>query len=191
MKFVLDRLQQLNAADPSGKFAGGLDLARVGAFGHSFGGAAAAEFCHEDPRCKAAIDIDGAPVGAVIHTGINLPFLFLLSDHIHESDPEAHQILANIQSIYDRLPPNGRLRVAIRGANHFTFSDDGALLKSHIVTRSLRLLGILGIDGRRQLAVTAYCVHTFFDACLKGTSDALKPVLAALPRNSVMRQFEF
>jgi len=30
------------------------------------------------------------------------------------------------------------------------------------------MLGILGIDGRRQLAVTAYCVHSFFDAYLKG-----------------------
>jgi hypothetical protein len=59
--------------------------------------------------------------------------------------------MANIQSIYDRLPADGRLCIAIRGANHFLFSDDGALLKSHIV---LGTLGIVGIDGRRQLAVT-------------------------------------
>ena len=79
------------------------------------------------------------------------------------------QIMANIQSIYDRLPPDGRLLIEIRGANHFLFSDDGALLKSHIVLRTLRMFGIVGIDGRRQLAVTAYCVHSFFDAYLKGT----------------------
>ena len=59
---------------------------------------------------------------------------------------------------------------AVRGANHFMFSDDGALLKSHILLRMLRTFGILGIDGRRQLAVTAYCVHSFFDAYLKGAS---------------------
>ena len=35
--------------------------------------------------------------------------------------------------------------------------------------RTLRAFGIVGIDGRRQLAVTVYCVHTFFDAYLKGT----------------------
>ena len=58
----------------------------------------------------------------------------------------------------------------IRGANHFLFSDDGALLKSQIVLGTLRMLGILGIDGRRQLAVTTYCVHSFFDAHLKGQS---------------------
>ena len=56
----------------------------------------------------------------------------------------------------------------IRGANHFTFSDDGAVLKSHVLRGALRLFGKLGIDGRRQLAVTTYCVHRFFDAYLKG-----------------------
>jgi len=59
---------------------------------------------------------------------------------------------------------------AVRGANHFMFSDDGALLKSHIVLRMVRTFGILGIDGRRQLAVTAYCLRSFFDGYLKGTS---------------------
>src|SRR5260370_35973796 len=78
------------------------------------------------------------------------------------------EVLANIQSIYDRLPPDGRLRLAIRGANHFTFSDDGALLKSGVMRGVLRILGMLGIEGRRQLAITAYCVHSFFDAYLKG-----------------------
>ena len=47
------------------------------------------------------------------------------------------------------------------------FTDDGALLKSSVVHGLLRLVGRLGIDARRQLAVTTYCVHTFFDAYLK------------------------
>jgi predicted dienelactone hydrolase len=168
--FVLDRLEQLNASDASGKFTGRLDMTRIGAFGHSFGGAAAALFCHEDSRCKAGVDVDGAPHGSVVEAGIQRPFLFLLSDHSRESDPESGQIMANIRSIYDRLPPDGRAFVGIRGANHFLFSDDGALLKSHIVMRTLRMLGIVGIDGPRQLAVTAYCLRSFFDGYLKGTS---------------------
>jgi predicted dienelactone hydrolase len=168
--FALDRLERLNTSDASGKFTGRLDMTRVGIFGHSFGGATSAQFCHEDSRCKAGIDVDGAPYGSVIEAGIRQPFMFLLSDHGDSSDPDSRQIQANIQSIYDRLPLDGRLRIVIRGANHFTFSDDGALLKSHIVLRTLRGLGILGIDGRRQLAVTAYCVHSFFDAYLKGES---------------------
>ncbi len=165
--YVLDRLAQLNASDASGKFTGKLDVTRVGIFGHSFGGAQAAQFCSLDSRCKAGIDLDGAPHGSVIQAGINRPFMFLLSDHSRESDAQTQQIKADIQSIYDHIPLNERLYVTIRGANHFTFSDDGALLKSHLVRGVLRAAGKLGIDGDRQLAVTAYCLHTFFDANLK------------------------
>src|SRR5260370_17862372 len=50
MSFVLDRLEQMNASDASGKFTVRLDMTRIGAFGHSFGGAAAARFCHSDSR---------------------------------------------------------------------------------------------------------------------------------------------
>lgn len=169
--FVLDRLQGISSS-ASGKFAGRLDMTRVGVFGHSFGGATAAEFCHEDSQCKAGIDIDGAPFGSVIQTGIDRPFMFLMSDHSHELDPESNQIITNIHSIYDRLPADGRLLIAIRGANHFLFSDDGALLKSHIVLRAFRVFGVVGIDGRRQLAITTYCVRTFFDTYLKSTSTS-------------------
>jgi dienelactone hydrolase len=170
--FVLDRLQRLNALDSSGKFKGRLDMARVGVFGHSFGGATAAQFCHGDSRCKAGIDVDGAPLGSVVKEGLHQPFMFVLSDQIHAKDPETRQVLADIQSIYDRLPPDKRLRIAIRGANHFTFSDDGALLKSGLVRGALRVFGKLGIDGRRQLAITGYSIRSFFDAYLKdpGTS---------------------
>jgi dienelactone hydrolase len=166
--FVLDRLERLNGQGASGIFPGRLDMTRVGVFGHSFGGATALQFCHEDPRCKAGIDVDGAPHGSVIRAGVDRPFMFLLSDHSRESDPESRQIKADIQSIYDRLPVDGRVRVAIRGSNHFLFSDDG-VLRSRIVLRTLRVFGLVGIDGRRQLAVAAYCVRSFFDAYLKGS----------------------
>src|SRR3984893_7520028 len=169
--FVLDQLERLNVSDPTGKFTGRLDMTRVGVFGHSFGGAQAAQFCCLDSRCEGGIDVDWSLDGSVIQTGIHKPFMFLLSGQgDFSSDAEIRQIQADIQSVYDRLPADGRLRISIRGANHFLFSDDGALLKSHIVLRTLRAFGVVGIDGRRQLAVTVYCVHSFFDAYLKGTS---------------------
>ena len=53
IKFVLDRLERLNASDPSGKLTGRLDMTRVGIFGHSFGGAQALQFA-QDPRARRA-----------------------------------------------------------------------------------------------------------------------------------------
>jgi predicted dienelactone hydrolase len=144
-------------------------MTRVGVFGHSFGGAQAAQFCHDDARCKAGIDVDGVVLGSVVQEGMHQPFMFLLSDHGNpSSDPESRQIYGDIQSIYHRLPADGRLLLAIRGANHFTFSDDGAVLKSQFVRGMLRVFGALGIEGRRQLEVTTYCVRSFFDVYLKG-----------------------
>src|SRR5258708_24262581 len=152
--FVLDRLEGLNTSDPSGKFKARLDMTRVGMFGHSFGGATALQFCHDDPRCKAGIDIDGAPYGSVAQEGLNQPFMFIFSDHSRElSDPASRQILADIQSIYGRLP-SGRLLITIRRANHFSFSDQ-MLLKSHCVIVLLRIFGFGGLDGRRGLALTS------------------------------------
>jgi predicted dienelactone hydrolase len=173
--FVLDRLAQLNASTTSTTFSNRLDMSKVGLFGHSFGGAAIAEFCRVDPRCKVGVDIDGAPHGRVIETGLRQPFMFLLSDHRRDADPESRQVKADIQSIYDHLPADGRVALEIRGAFHFMFSDDGAVRKSSLVRGVVRLLGRLEIDARRQLAITSYCLRTFFDAHLKGigTSPAI------------------
>jgi predicted dienelactone hydrolase len=166
--FALDRLARLNASDSAGKFTGRLDMTRVGMLGHSLGGAVAAQFCHEDARCKAGINIDGAPHGSVVQAGLRQPFMFLLSDHGAASDSTSVQILGDIRSIYDRMPADGRLLVTIRGSFHYVFSDDGAIMKSSVVRGVLRVFGRLGMSGRRQLAVTAYCVRTFFDAYLEG-----------------------
>jgi len=157
IRVVIDQLAQLNR---SGKFAGRLDMTRIGLIGHSLGGATVAQFCAEDSRCGAGIDLDGALRRRVVEMGIHHPFMFLLADHAGDNDPESLRIKADIQSVYDRLPLNGRLRVEMRGAKHFGFSDD-AVVKSHI------LLAAFGIHGRHQLEETARYVHGFFDAQLR------------------------
>ena len=172
MGFALDQLERLNTYDPSGRLSGRLDLRRVGVFGHSLGGATALQFCRDDSRCKAGIDVDGAPVGSVVGKGVTRPFLFLLGDHGGEADAETRQILANIQSIYDHLPRDRRWWIRIRGANHFLFNDDGAMLKSPPLMWAMRTSGIVGLDGGRQIAVTRHVISTFFDVTLQGAPAA-------------------
>jgi predicted dienelactone hydrolase len=168
MGFALDQLERLNASDPSGRFLGRLDMHRVGVFGHSLGGATALQFCHDDSRCKAGIDADGAPLGSAVAEGVTQPFMFILSDHRGEPDAETRPVEANIRSIYDRLPSDRRFEIMIPGAGHYMFSDDGAMLKSPLLMRTMRMLGILHLDGRRQAALTAHYISTFFDVYLKG-----------------------
>jgi dienelactone hydrolase len=168
IQFVLGRLALLNANDPSGKFTARLDLQKLAIVGHSLGGATSAQFCHDDPRCKAGIDIDGMPFGNVIQQGLHQPFFFLLSDHTRERGPEAHAVEDNIESIYDKLPPNARWQMTIVGANHFTFSDQ-MLTKSPIFVSVLQAAGVFGrLDKRRGLIIASACVSTFLDVTLKG-----------------------
>jgi dienelactone hydrolase len=188
--FALDQLERLNKSDPSGSFLGRLDMQRVGVFGHSLGGATALLFCHDDSRCKAGIDVDGAPLGSVIAEGVTQPFMFLLSDHGGESvdaeNPESiRQAGANIRSIYDRLPSDRRLEIVVQGANHYMFSD-GAMLKSPLIMRAMRMLGIVRLDGRRQVAVTAHCISTFFDVYLKGAAAGELKSLSEFPEIEIV-----
>jgi hypothetical protein len=67
MRFVLGRLRTLRGA-------GRLDLSRVGAFGHSNGGATAAGAMLADHRIRAGVDLDGGIFGPVVTRGLDRPF---------------------------------------------------------------------------------------------------------------------
>jgi predicted dienelactone hydrolase len=165
-QFVVDQLERLNAS-ASSRFHGRLELNAVGVVGHSLGGAVAAQFCHDDPRCGAGVNLDGAPRGSVVQDGLRQPFMFLLSDHGEAADPDSRRISADINSIYERLPMDRRLRLVLKGADHFSFSDQ-ILLTSRVVRGLFRLTGALTLEPRRGLAITAEYVHRFFDVHLKG-----------------------
>jgi predicted dienelactone hydrolase len=59
---------------------GRLDRTRIGAFGHSIGGATSAQAMLEDRRIRAGVDIDGALFGSVIDAGLDRPFGVLLGE---------------------------------------------------------------------------------------------------------------
>jgi len=167
--FLVDQLAHLDAADPAGRFVGRLDLDRLGIVGHSFGGATAAQFCHDDARCKAGIDIDGALYGSVVQDGLAQPFLFLLSDHGDAWDAPDCRISADIRSVARRIPGD-RLIVTLRGAHHFSFSDQ-ALVKSPLLLRTLRALGIVGsLESEAGLQYTRRYVREFFDVHLRAAA---------------------
>jgi predicted dienelactone hydrolase len=164
--FVADRLEQLNASAAS-PFAGRLDVQKIGIVGHSLGGASAAQFCHDDPRCGAGVDMDGLLLGSVVRDAFQRPFMFLFSDHGNAQGPADRRIAADIRSVYDRLPPDSRTAFVLRGANHFTFSDQ-FLIRPQALVRLLRLARLFTLEPRRGLSVTAAAVRGFLDVYLKG-----------------------
>jgi predicted dienelactone hydrolase len=167
VEFVLDRLQGLNAGDLGERFTGRLDLERVGVAGHSLGGATALQVCHEDARCKAGMDIDGMPFGSVLREGVRQPFFFLMSDHRGEDAAETARVMGEINGIYEKAPEGKRWAMTIKGANHFSFSDQ-MFTKSAVVINALHWAGVMKLEKRRGIAIANDCVHTFFDVTLKG-----------------------
>ncbi len=74
---VVDHLEALDAGQRASPFNGKLDMARLGVFGMSYGGATAVEFGRTDARCVAAANIDGLPYGGLLDSSISVPLLVI------------------------------------------------------------------------------------------------------------------
>jgi hypothetical protein len=133
VSFVLDTLQQWNE-DSGSPFYGKVDLSRVAAMGHSFGGAVAIQSAISDRRVRAAINMDGWVFGAFPVTGMRKPLLQMISDEpyptdleLSSKDPTVHGtacfdgiFVASVQSSFQK---NGGYLLRLRGTKHMDFSD--------------------------------------------------------------------
>lgn len=162
-RFVLDRLARLNAMAHQDRFAGRLDLQRVGIFGHSFGGATALEVCRVDVRCKAGVNLDGYPAADTGGRDLRQPFMFIWSEPMNPSDAGWQQAVRNARHLTSQVP-EGVYQFSIKGARHLNFTDN-AVLWTPLLKRS----GSIGsLDGARGLHITATYVRMFFDRYLQG-----------------------
>lgn len=155
LRFVLDQLARPNQL-PS-VLAGRLDLGRVAAAGHSFGGATAALLASEDPRIEAAADIDGMLYGDVRGETFRGPFLLIESDATGRITP----YMEATQAVMSRVSASG-WRYAIGGANHFSFTDADYLFSPPgrwLVDRATR--------GERGAAATQAATVDILDAFLR------------------------
>ena len=165
--YVMNQLDQLNET-PGTIWSQRLDLARLGVFGHSFGGATAAQVCQMDARCKAGIDLDGTLFGNVVQTGLKKPFMVIQSDPGSCSDSDCRSFQQKIQAILRTVPHGESYHLAIKGMEHFNFSDYAV---SFSPARAFGLLG--SIDGVRGLQITRAYVRAFFDTYLSNTPSLL------------------
>ena len=160
--FTIDQMERLNA-DPVGPFAGRLDLARIGVFGHSLGGAASAEVCRTDRRCRAVVDLDGTLYGQVTQQGMPVPFLIV------SSEPPSPRAAAEDNRSFAASLVRGAAEISVQGTRHMNFTDLAVAFSP-----LLKLTGMLGpIDGRRGLAITAVYTRSFFDRFLRDVDSPL------------------
>ena len=114
---VLDWLQAQDAPGSSNVLRGHLDFKRIGAYGHSFGGAASLHLGREDGRVRAAINMDGSLFGDT-NGPWPKPTLLLLGER--DADPSYDALQR------DRSAPHEQFTIA--GAGHGSFTDLPRLL---------------------------------------------------------------
>jgi predicted dienelactone hydrolase len=188
VRFVIDRLEALNAHDPTGLVTGRLDLDRVGYMGASFGGSVVVEALLDEPRIKAGLAQDGKPYFFDrTLTDLHRPLMYMQSatPYIPVSDSQlakwgltAGRFRVAEQDHYTRLM---RLvgstsapihNVYIRGTNHVTFSDLFLIIRMP----DAQLMNI----RRAHQIINDYTV-AFFERYLKGSSGILVDGMSPSP----------
>jgi len=142
-------LDHLPASGAPGRIASKLDLSRLGAAGHSMGGVAGAQFCVEDRRCKAALNLDGIPqYGTMIDTPMPAPFLMVYSGRAGR---------AGASDIIYKRSASKYYRVDVKDTLHLDFTD------MNFWDGPLRQRGAFGkIDPARAAAITRMIAREFF-----------------------------
>lgn len=152
--FVTDQIEKLNSGEIPSKFKERLDVANIGVFGHSFGGASAGKVCAMDKRFKAGINMDGAPF--LVFDKITQPFM-LLTEKLSKK--------ALLAGYY---PNQKLLTVSVDKTSHYDFTDFTILLPI------LRYTGLLGnISSNKQEKIMNDYILAFFNKYLKGMKEPL------------------
>ncbi|KAF7181002.1 hypothetical protein CNMCM7691_000131 [Aspergillus felis] len=165
LSFVLDQLHRPSVISKLiiGQICG-LDTSKVGIYGHSLGGATAAEAMLSDSRLKGGINLDGTFFGSVINRGLDKPFMIMAHEGKNlTTDVTWGALWPKLRGI--------RRRFMLSGSTHGTFTDlaqaaDIIGLREEFPTQAAALLG--SIEGVRALQVIATYTSRFFDFVLKG-----------------------
>lgn len=167
LAFVVDTL----AASPPA--IGALDFTHVAYLGHSLGGAASFQACADDPRCAAAIDLDGTLWTDVRHTGLDTPILLVQAEPAETCDAFCDAAASDFAMVEAGSPTD---RVSIAGSRHLSFTDLGLLSPVPGV------LDLGSIDAERMTAITRDLVRSFLDEHVKaGDAGTFQAAVARHP----------
>jgi len=169
ISFLIDKLEKMNENDRF--FAGKLDMGKIGVMGMSFGGAAAAQACLTDKRCKAGVNLDGQIVGDLFENSWSFPFLFLTSEQAAKRVD--NHIIDPYDDVLFQKAASPSYMISIKGTTHMNFSDWS------LFDGFAKLTGMLGeINGKQCLQIQNECIRVFFDICFKNKD---KSILKNLP----------
>lgn len=187
MRFVLDMMsREAGARGSAARFAGRLDPARVGVFGHSAGGAAAAAACRDDARFRACLNQDGLarnqPYDRGSGPGLTQPFLLFMRPRPAGLPPDeelarmgltretAAALLRQLDAEQDAtMEKTGRgsyrVSLSIPGVSHDSFSDLPVFEAASDTAKREQAIG--------NLQTIRTYTRAFFDESLRGSRQTV------------------
>ena len=161
--FILNQLEKLNQS-PQSKYYRKLDFSKIGALGHSLGGAASGQALLQEPRLKAAINWDGTQWGDIVDSVFNKPFMALQAyrpPEVFEPNPVIYHRKGEQAPFYD---------IRVHGADHSNFMDIPYWIPLSIISQA----GTINQD--RIVDITNQLTLAFFDQYLQGKAHNVDQV---------------
>lgn len=169
-------LQQIKSGQglPTLKLWKAIDLTKIGACGHSFGGSAALRLTVKSSEVKAAVNLDGTIFGTDYPGNSKAAALFVsTADHL--------SLDRSLSDAYQKL--KGRAYYCVqKDARHNTFFDEYYLLRALYGTVADQSVEELGARPAANILLTRSLLVQFFNAELNGTPR--KTLLEFLKNNT-------
>ena len=175
VRFALDQITALDAADPQGRLTGLLDLDRIGVMGVSLGGITAAEACRLEPRLKACLVLDARMTVRVARDGLRQPAMWITrpadvmrAERRKTGGWSEEDIAGHHQTMASAYQASRQAwLINIEGIFHVQFTDVpfGSPLLDRLLSGPL--------DDSRAHQVVNACTVEFFDQTLRGRRSAL------------------
>ncbi|TFG34508.1 hypothetical protein EU527_03020 [Candidatus Thorarchaeota archaeon] len=157
--FLVDHLELSNNPNIPSLLYSKMDLTRIGAFGHSFGGTTAEEVVLTDSRIDVGISFDSPHGEKASSLNMTKPFMLFFGPDFGNPEMNDSVYLNSNSTCYG---------LYVNGTRHHNFAD------VNLWSPLLRSFGLLGsIDGNRMLQVLSDYVLAFFDKHLRGIDSSL------------------
>lgn len=154
-----------------------MDLTEIGLFGHSLGGAAAAQVCRERDDVDAAIDIDGTMIGDITGVGsdntetitnesFTKPLMLMYGSLFHDPKAKVTGYLPNINAFNNAS--GAAYSLCIKDSGHLNFTD-----LPRISPFLAKMSGVGTIDPTKCIKIVNAYSLAFFDKHLKGQPSSL------------------
>lgn len=137
---------------------------RIGIFGHSLGGATAAQAVSTSTKFPCGVNIDGGIYGPVTTLGTNKPFLQIEAANHNLTDTTTAEFYKHVTGF--------KRDYLVDGTVHLSFTDFSVLrelLGNDVIPETMSNLTQFGsIEGKRLMDVETRLMDEFFGVWLKG-----------------------